>query len=603
MLDTVIKIGQLYREAPDAHKYHEQINHAWKDVETLRKKKDKDGNVIETVFYELPVIDTGDSFYFDFENLREIEDENKQKSYYRLKFKTSSQDTDLKYLFGDIIYASVIKENGQLIEFSENNYKLVKNKGGEQIEYSSFDRCKEVANKVENSIIKRFREQFSKTKDQLHSLLVPNQLTIIHFSFNNKNWFSQEGVLNAIDSIISDELISIAPQKNKYVISKSLYKSLVGGEFGYYGSIPNFNRIKNAHKGRMFSKDEVLNIIYARNAYAHPTINAGEYKVNIMPYHQEITKDLIEDFYRRDTYSISSQIIKEAHLDLELDSDNPFDDIIVPMLDNSFEDKTTFDITFIWLNPTKKRYEDFVEIGTVEQSFIKEIALMIYDKKVKIRALSEKEGVLKHPYNTNILKAFKNILSNKKRGDSLLDTHYLKVLPLIYTDSYYQDSVLLPAFIEQLELKIRDAEKYLKLYEFYTLKYDFYFLMNIQKNNDLMKITETKSYALGKNLGIMAQQFAAWRDDCPIKSFEKSYVGNLSRRITSIEELVKFSGFLNEKLTIHGFMSDKKYLYIKDAYSSLIENIDNFEGEKYNRHNCALGFFESYYGRTNANNE
>ena len=106
-----------------------------------------------------------------------------------------------------------------------------------------------------------------------------------------------------------------------------------------------------------------------------------------------------------------------------------------------------------------------------------------------------------------------------------------------------------------------------------------------------MKITESNSYALGKNLGIMAKQFASWRDDCPIKSFEKSYVGNLSRRTSSIEELVKFAAFINEKLVMH----DRLFPDVKNAYQQLIFTIKNFGTEKYNKYNCSLGFFTSYY--------
>ena len=106
-----------------------------------------------------------------------------------------------------------------------------------------------------------------------------------------------------------------------------------------------------------------------------------------------------------------------------------------------------------------------------------------------------------------------------------------------------------------------------------------------------MEIQNSKSYALGVNLGIMARQFAAWRDDCPIKSFEKSYVGNLSRRISSIEELIKFTSFINEKLVIH----DRMYPDVKKAYQELTCIIKNFKDEKYNKFNCSLGFFESNY--------
>jgi hypothetical protein len=110
----------------------------------------------------------------------------------------------------------------------------------------------------------------------------------------------------------------------------------------------------------------------------------------------------------------------------------------------------------------------------------------------------------------------------------------------------------------------------------------------------MTQITNSQSYALGQALGTMARPFAAWRDDCPIKSFEKSYVGNLTRRIASVDEVTKFADFLNQKLTLHS-SDEKKHIGEKKAFLSLVETIKNFNNEKYNKHFCSLGFFESYY--------
>ena len=109
-----------------------------------------------------------------------------------------------------------------------------------------------------------------------------------------------------------------------------------------------------------------------------------------------------------------------------------------------------------------------------------------------------------------------------------------------------------------------------------------------------MNIVESKSYAIGQSLGIMARQFVAWRKDCPIKSFEKSYVGNLSRRISSLVEVTKFATFINEKLVIH----ERVFKDERDAYLRLVNAIADFkkgETEKYSKNNCALGFFEAYF--------
>ena len=104
-LDTVIKIGQFYRETRDAWKYHDQINWAINDVKALEKKKDKDGNTITTTFYEVNIIDNGNSFFLDFDSMARIIDEDKIKSIYYLNFKTSKKDSSKRYLLGDLVYS------------------------------------------------------------------------------------------------------------------------------------------------------------------------------------------------------------------------------------------------------------------------------------------------------------------------------------------------------------------------------------------------------------------------------------------------------------------------------------------------------------------
>lgn len=600
MLDTVIKIGKLYREAPDAHKYHEQINHAWKDVEALRKKKDKDGNVIETVFYEIPVIDNKDVFEFDFENLKEIEDEDKQKQIYYLNFKTSKKDAEKRYLFGDIVYSHFIDNKNKLNEFG--NYRLF----GKWENKSSFEGAEPLNTFIKCSIIKKFRDAYRNKKDQFEELIKSTQSIVLHFKFNDNPWYKLPNIVEDVDSIIlfykpegkneslvgylNDKLDMDFIEKNnlstKLTLNKYLYKTLGG-------VTPGFSSV-HSYKNKVFTIDDVISLMYATQVYQTPIIRINQIGIIALPHSDKITSEEIVSFFNREQNSILTQAKKEETIVLETD------DMFAPLIENVFEDIVKFDIIFSSIPKSPSGvFSDLIEISNIEKSLLKQVHEDIQLQKAKIlNRINEAFPNAKKPFTFSVRYSLLKILGDVTKDKKKYQAHLLKVIPQLYSNSYYQDPVLLPAFIEKVEYNIREGGQ-----QFNTLKYDFYFLMNIQKNNNLMKITETKSYALGKYLGIMANRFAAWRDDCPIKSFEKSYVGNLSRRITSIEELVKFSGFLNEKLTIHGFMSDKKYLYIKDAYSSLIEIINNFEGEKYNRHNCALGFFESYYGRTNSNNE
>jgi len=142
--------------------------------------------------------------------------------------------------------------------------------------------------------------------------------------------------------------------------------------------------------------------------------------------------------------------------------------------------------------------------------------------------------------------------------------------------------VLLPALIQKTEFAIRNGKG-----SFHTYDKHFYFLTKLQINDTIMEIKNSKSYLLGTKLGIMSKPVAY-----SIKSFEKAYVGNLSRRIASLNDVVEFSNYLNEKLMIH----QKGYPSVKEASRELTSILDFFaKDEKYNRHYCALGFFETYY--------
>lgn len=576
MLDTVIKIGKLYREAPDAHKYHEQINLAWKDVEALRKNKDKDGNIIETVFYQLPVIDRGDTYTFDFDNLKELKDEDKQKQMYYLNFKTSKKDAEKRYLFGDIVYCHFVDKKNKLNEFG--NYRLF----GKWEKRTSFAGAEEVSSIIENIVIQKFRIAYRSQKDRIEELLKSVPSIVLHFGFEKISWFQIDNLVTDIDKIISSNLVEQHESSENYILTKYLYKTLGGVS-------PDFSDT-STYKNKLFLMDEIISLMYATQAYQDPAIRINNIGIVALPHSNKITSDDIVNFFNRDNKSLIEETNKEEKVLMESD------DMFTPFVDNHFSDEVKFDIIFSSIPKSPAGvFCDLIEISNIEKSLLRQVHEDIQSQKAKIlNRINEAFPNARKPFTFSVRYSFLKILGDVTKDKKKYQSHLLKVIPQLYSNSYYQDPILLPAFIEKVEYNIREGGQL-----FNTLKYDFYFLMNIQKNNNLMKITDTKSYALGKNLGIMARQFAAWRDDCPIKSFEKSYVGNLSRRITTIDELVKFSGFINEKLTIHG----RLYPDVKNAYLQLVETIGLFEGEKYSKHNCALGFFESYYGKTNSNNE
>lgn len=159
-------------------------------------------------------------------------------------------------------------------------------------------------------------------------------------------------------------------------------------------------------------------------------------------------------------------------------------------------------------------------------------------------------------------------------------SHILKVLPLIYTDNYTHDEELLSSFIQNVEFSIRADDQ-----KFIFLKYDLKFLLKIQntKIDKFMEITSSESYQIGFLLGTMAKNLSQ------INSFEKNYVGNLRRRIATLADFIKLKNEIEEKLILH----DKTKFTSQTSYE-LAQKIKEFKS-KYDKDECAFGFFEGYF--------
>lgn len=576
-LDTVIKIGKLYRQSLAAWQYHDQVNWAMNDVMSLSKKKDKNDSNIHTVFYEIPVRSSSSGFEFLVEELKEITDEDKKKSIYYLNFKTSKKDAEKRYLLGDIVYSSFINKKN---EFEENgNYRMAKDK-----KVSSFFRCEEVAKTMNDDFIQQFRDAFRKKANTIEDILKKHDSVVLHFNIEGKRWQDFDGIVDSIDNILTDSLVTDTQFEHKVALDKYLYKTLGGATPGFAD--------ETKYKNRLFARDEIISLMYAGKAAEKPTLRINSIGVIALPHSDRLTAEEVVSFFERDKgnaidEALDEEVKKEERISMRNDNS---DSLFGVLIDNDFDDKVKFDIVFTSIpgSPAGVFY-DLIEIANVEKTSLVKIKENISGVKHTIiqQALNDSTNSGYKPY-LDVKNSFLKILGDVTKDKKKFQLHILKTLPKIYTDTYYSDPVLLPAFIEKVEYNIRNDEK---KQGFSTLKYDFYFLLKIQKFDTMTQITESKSYALGLALGVMAKPFEAWRDDCPIKYFEKSYVGNLTRRIADIKEVTKFADFLNQKLTIH----ERAYKNEKEAFLLLMDTIKNFSNEKYNKYYCSLGFFESYF--------
>lgn len=604
-LSTVLKIGKIYRNSTeyglDEHRY---INKTNVDIENVKKNKDEDKKAIETTIFNIPVRRNTEGVLEIFldEKGELLEKEDTEKKLRNLNYKTSDKDKSKKYVFGDIVYSS-FKKKGEMVE--GGNYRMSKGK-----ELSSFHRGKGEVAKMPLPIIGEFHKALETKLEGIEKLMISVPSIVIHFDFEGKHWFELDGVLDAVNKKLITEFIAetTLPNGRKVVaLAKSLFKTikppLYDSETGLFkdpdgvgAATPGF-RNSDSYKVRAFeSADDVIDLFYAvKTAEKKMAVRIKDIGVIALPNidfdkHQVqdfnlLAKTLNNFFPKKEEINDENYDNTEDKLGMNLKDD--YDDVFQGLLENEFKDDMGFDIVF--LNPPGMSTPsvDLIEISNLKKSLLRNVHARIREVKQELEKDSNIElEKLKTKPAYSIRNSFQFLLDNRKKDQKKYQSHLLKVLPQIYSDTYYNDPMLLPLFIEQVEYGIRNSGR-----GFNLLKYDFYFLMKIQKFDNMDSIINSKSYQLGKCLGVMSKPFAAWRDDCPIKSFEKSYVGNLSRRILSTTEAVSFANFLNEKLTIH----ERLYSDQREAFLEFTQTLRDFGGEKYDRNASSLGFFESYF--------
>lgn len=567
MLETVLKIGKAFRESPTGLKHHRYIKQCPQNTDKR--------NILRL---SLPV---NQDFSFYFNGIKEITDENiiKDKLFY-LTFKTSDADTSIKYVYGDIYYARN-KKNKESGNYRTTTYSA----------YNAFERARTAIAGLQNKRILDFRAAYEKEKEQIEKNLLEYaswknnsdySAIFLHFDFKHgiKDWYAKEELDELNRLMINHFCSKIKDGKvNGFVFNSMLYRTICSGDKKNDIQFPSFSNA-NKYKSCLFSSNDVNNLFYAINYTEKPSLKPLNFwvgaanekiKIIVFPRGENLKADDFEQF------NLSrEEVIKVAN-----DIGNN-DLLFAPLLEKVGSNISSFDVIFA--KEGQNVDADLSEISGIEKSYIKDINNRINRIRISMEDKCNKR--------LSIIRSFLTILGDGTKSNKKYQSHLYKVLPQIYTGTYCNDPILLPALIEKTEANIRAGET-----NFNLLKYYFYFLTSIQntlpEGGNLMKIQESQSYKIGLLLGELAKQFAAWRGDCPIKSFEKSYVGTLSRRITTIPDMIRFKTFMEEKLILHERASFTHS--ISTRLSGEIRTLESSANEKYDRHNCAFGFFESYF--------
>lgn len=577
MLETLLQIGKTFREAKRL-RHHRYIKPA--------PKPDKKTNI---TFLSLPV---KEDFSFDFNGLRELLEAEREHLFYPT-FKTGEADGLVKYLFGDILYGrQVDPKSGGIDElgFYRMGDPSVRAKG---FQVSSFNRC--LADALffteKSTVIRLFRSEFQRNLSQIESLMVEkaNKYVYLHFDFDGKHWFDFGYELELMNEKILADFLSST--QGGYVLEKFLHKT-IGGD------TPNFDSGAK-HKVKLFnSTSEVLDLIYAIDYSKKAAINENNIKIVVLPRGKDLKAGDIEKFFERPKF-IESESVERAEEDLEISKSSDFDDSLFTPVIEVPADITQYDFIFSKRADSPSTPDvDVLEISGIQKSNLAQLSRRIRD----VRFLLDQERKKLYPkwpksYEfLDIRSAFKNILGDSTKGQKKYQSHLFKTLPKIYTGTYFQDQILLPAFISKVEYELRNDEKFGKFNEFNFFKYQFFYLLKIQNTNQdrVMELKTSKSYRAGLLLGKMAKPLSS-----KINSFEKNYVGMLSRRISDKRSALNFANFINEKLIMH----EATYMDVKAASVEFAKTMTEIADNEYLKNECAFGFFESYFANHKTENQ
>ncbi len=562
MLDTVLEIGRVLRASSDGLKHHRYIK---RSPETDPKRN-------QVRFWQIPVNEDGT---FDFALISSLDDENKQKRLFYLNYKQSDADSTKPYLYGDL-YRTVTKTG------EDGNFRFGDPAKKSWMALNSFQRAESIT-ALTTDRVKAFRDSFRQQMETIERFLRDNANAYIHFDFGGRCWHEMEEV-----ALLNKGLVNTFFERTRqgYISRAFLYKTLSPGS----NNAPEFQEASR-YKTRVFhDEDQALDLIYGVNYASRQTVRVRDVKIVVLPRGDGLTAKQIERFFERTSVAESeAESDTEAEAIVQSDLD---DEPLFSMLTDDEQTRTIaqFDFVFSIAGGTKADV-DMIELVGLERSNLTLIRNRI--KKIRVEVETEREAFQLKLYGKppktplkqlRITQSLLNILSNRTSAEKKYQRHLYQVLPKIYTASYYHDPLLLPAFIEKTEANIRNDAP-----NFNLLKFDFYYLTRLQNDerNRLVEIQNSPSYRVGLALGKLAKQFSGPKS--PIKSFEKNYVGLLSRRITTLPDVIELSNDINQKLVMHELSG-----FTFRTSTELAREINQFSG-RYDKNECAFGFFESYF--------
>lgn len=432
-------------------------------------------------------------------------------------------------------------------------------------------------------------------------------IVFLHFVFVNKekrtSWYSQAEksehplfqedcyrficteLKNKISSCVKPSISNKGIDgKESIVIDKYIYPTIGTGDDKNDIQFPNFD-ISNKYKACSFDENSFDDFLFADTIRkrAIKRIKGTNIQIHILPHELDgkpISPKKYEDFYFNNK--------KEGSL---------FSTSRFEMLKGETQ-HISFDYVFGVRDGQTENY--LFELSGLQYSILTEIEKMHSECSYQIAEIARlKNGWDKFTINVEI--AYANIIGPIKKSESgnlqlynpfdeqnkedvcsKYQAHLLKVLPLIYHETFYDDCIIFPEFINKVEFCARNTDGSNAYKEcgkkYFTLKYSLMFLCMIQINKNNINMLKTECYAVGKALGKLSKPL---KND--INSFQKNYVGMITRRASNLSDCVAFRDEIVQKLIMHEHTID---------YSTIgkLENLSSYDKEEF-----AAGFFEGYF--------
>ncbi len=590
MLDTILNLGHIVGSSKNNLKFHAQIMRA------PFGEPDVD-------FFQIPVYNGQFQFprrdeigAWEMFEATKLDNENLKSECYCWNFKTSDSDSHKRYVFGDIsrrvIRSSTgVQETGNFKLLDKtgrpatNSFAKASGKDGNDKRKKSKSNEDSVAAWFEENceLIKNFRESFGSQITKIEDFLKHHEQCYIHFDFSGEHWHKVSNLRQLIDEKMLESLTCKSGER--YALKKSFYKTLSGSESDTIGFSDEC-----FYKSRSFSQKELTDLAFGSRFASRPAQRIGSIKIIILPRGEHLNSYEIEEFFDRVAPLKKEKgqpptlpLIEEESVLRRANTD-----------ENDLPGVLQIDCIFA---RDGQQESDLIELVGLDRSFLARIHERIDKAKERSRSFytlyAEASGRKSEKWFF-IEKAFRELLLEHR-----YEGHLLKTLPKIYSATYAEDQLLLPSLIERVEYCIRNGapgkkdKRNAKQY-FHDLKHDWFFLLAVQqfttqldiplKEIQFMNIENNPSYRIGYLLGKLGNG-AGWK----VASFEKAYVGLLSRRLTTIEDVISLRNKINEYL-IHHDLSKRI-----DEYSLEVSQlVKNFAGAL-DRDLCVFGFQDGYF--------